>query len=280
MDDHGCLWWLLIGWWWRPICALFKVSAILGVIVAAIALSVLFFIGSVLVEDDPSVTIPATRAPATTAFVTEPLSLSVEPSAVIDIRDTEITGETTEAGADDTELGGTEQTVAETEPEPTEETTTEQTTEPAETTSQIRTTAAPETEPTTPAPVTYYYSTNTGDAVKDGDKGVYAYKRDGASIDQYYIVDLDEGYAYFFTDGGKGQICERARISSGDLNSGAVVAYHSGGTSWSNTLVFKTERTPDELIVRDKNGAEYAYHVTDLKNALDIRSAKTISDRF
>lgn len=39
------------------------------------------------------------------------------------------------------------------------------------------------------------YSTNTKATVKNGDTGVYAYKKSGA-YDIYYVIDFDEGYVY------------------------------------------------------------------------------------
>ncbi len=143
--------------------------------------------------------------------------------------------------------------------------------------------AAPEaadeipSETADPEPVTLYYSTNGLDSVKNGDSGVYAYKRDGVSGDMYYIIDIDEGYAYFFTD-GKSSVCERIKIVSGDLNDGVTLTYHDDGRSWSNTLRFKNGGVPDELVMIDGGGAEYAYYAASLREALEIKDSKTVRD--
>lgn len=122
------------------------------------------------------------------------------------------------------------------------------------------------------------YSTNTRSTVKDGNKGVYSYKSIGGIYDIYWIIDFDEGYVYWFTDGnGDGQ-CDRLKIESGDLNSVLIITYHDGDTEWSNGLHFKYKRQPDHLIMEDHNHFEYDYYTTDLDKALAIRGTKTIID--
>ena len=53
------------------------------------------------------------------------------------------------------------------------------------------------------------YSTNTKEAVKNGNSGVYAYVDGGYSYDIYYIIDFDEGYVYYFTEGNGEEGCVR-----------------------------------------------------------------------
>ena len=122
------------------------------------------------------------------------------------------------------------------------------------------------------------YSTNTKATAKNGNTGVYAYKSIGGSYDIYWIVDFDEGYVYWFTDGnGDGQ-CDRLKIESGDLNSVLIITYHDGGDEWSYGLHFKYKNQPDHLIMQDNDGFEYDYYPTNLSSALSIKKTKTIVD--
>lgn len=158
------------------------------------------------------------------------------------------------------------------------------------TTAKAETTEAPTTEaPTTEAPATeasettkktdtVAYSTNTKDTVKDGNKGIYSYKSRGGTYDNYYIIDFDEGYVYFFSDGNGDTTCDRLRIDSGDLNSVLIITYHDGNDVWSYGLHFKWKNQPDHLILQDNDGFEYDYYTTELDKALKIKNQKTIHD--
>lgn len=53
--------------------------------------------------------------------------------------------------------------------------------------------------PTAPSPV--FYSTNDYETAKNGNTGVFSYRDRGSSYDIYWIIDFDEGYVYYFTDG-------------------------------------------------------------------------------
>ena len=165
------------------------------------------------------------------------------------------------------------------------EATTEIPTESAETTEEPVTTTEPETtqEPetesiteTTTEPETVYYSTNTKDTVKDGNKGVYAYKSRGGSYENYYIIDFDEGYVYFFSDGNGEETCDKVKIVSGDLNDVLIITYHDEDTVWSEGLHFKFKRQPDHLIMQMEDGTEFDFYEADLKKALEIRDRKKI----
>lgn len=130
-----------------------------------------------------------------------------------------------------------------------------------------------ETTPIEPAPV--YYSTNDLQTAKKGNSGVFAYKKSGV-YDIYQIIDFDEGYVYYFTDGNGNEICDKVKIVSGDLNNVVIITYHDGGTSWSEGLHFKWVNQPDHLVVEDSNHFEWDYYATNLNSALSIRNTKTI----
>ncbi len=122
------------------------------------------------------------------------------------------------------------------------------------------------------------YSTNDSNSVKNGNTGVYAYQSRTGNYDNYYIIDLDNKYVYFFSDGNGDMICTRAKISSGDLNSVVVVTYNDGNTFWQEGLHFKYKRQPDHLIMEDSDHYEFDFYSTNLNAALKIRDTKTISD--
>lgn len=123
-----------------------------------------------------------------------------------------------------------------------------------------------------------FYSTNSRDTVDDGNTGVYSYKSKGGSYDIYWIIDFDQGYVYYFTEGNGDSNCDRLKIDSGDLNTYINITYHDGGNAWSYALHFKYVDHPEHLVVNDQNGFSYDYYTTDLGKALAIRSSKTIKD--
>ena len=123
-----------------------------------------------------------------------------------------------------------------------------------------------------------FYSTNTYEAAKEGNSGVFSYRDRGNSYDIYWIIDFDEGYVYYFTDGNGDSTCERLKIDSGTLNDKVIITYHDGGDEWSYSLHFKYVDHPETLIMVDQNGFDYKYSTTDLDDALSLRATKTIKD--
>lgn len=123
-----------------------------------------------------------------------------------------------------------------------------------------------------------YYSTNTKDTVKNGNSGIYSYKSIGGTYDIYWVIDFDEGYVYFFTDGDGNEICDRVKIDSGDLNSGVIITYHDGDSTWQEALHFKWANQPDHLVAVDADCFDYDYYTTDLTDALAIRDSRRIVD--
>lgn len=116
------------------------------------------------------------------------------------------------------------------------------------------------------------------ETVNNGNIGVYAYGVDGQEYDRYYIIDFDEGYVYWFTEGNGDDGCDRLKIDSGDLNSGVVITYHDGADVWSYRVHFKYPNTSDQLIMEDNDLFEYDYYPTNLTEALQIRDTKTMRD--
>ena len=123
-----------------------------------------------------------------------------------------------------------------------------------------------------------FYSTNDYETAKQGNSGVFSYKSTGGSYDIYWIIDFDEGYVYWFTDGNGDSTCDRLKIDSGTLNDKVIITYHDGSDEWSYSLHFKYVDHPETLIMVDNDGFDYKYATTDLNDAISIRDTKTIND--
>lgn len=130
------------------------------------------------------------------------------------------------------------------------------------------------TEPEKPSPV--FYSTNDYETAKKGNSGVFSYKSKGGSYDVYWIIDFDEGYVYWFTEGNGESTCDKVKIASGTLNDNMKVTWNLDGEQWSWYLHFKYKNSPVTLIVNDHIGISTEFAATDLDNALALRDTKTI----
>ena len=187
-------------------------------------------------------------------------------------------------------------TGAATDPESTEPDTTEEPgTEPDQTTGDV-TTEEPGTEPESTEPVTteeptttapetttqksneLNYTTNDEKSAKNGNTGVYAYKKSGSNYDIYYIIDFNEGYVYRFLHGEQNSTCDKNKIVSGTLNDTLIIEYEDGGVKWANALYFKLKNHPEQLTLEDNDHFTYSFNPTDLKDALKIRDKMTIVD--
>lgn len=122
-----------------------------------------------------------------------------------------------------------------------------------------------------------FYSTNDRKTVKNGNSGVYAYKSEGGTYDNYWIIDFDEKCVYFFSDGNGDSTCNRVPMVSGDLNTVLIITYHDvDGSEWSYGMHFDWAKQPNHLVVEDESHFTTDYYVTDLEDALKIRDEKTI----
>ena len=131
-------------------------------------------------------------------------------------------------------------------------------------------------EPEKPSPV--FYSTNDYETAKKGNTGVFSYKNKSGSYDIYWIINFDEGYVYWFTEGNGESTCDKVKIVSGDLNDKITVTWHDGGDEWSWYLHFKYVNHPETLVVNDHKGFATEFTTIDLDDALSIRSTKTIKN--
>lgn len=122
------------------------------------------------------------------------------------------------------------------------------------------------------------YSTNDKDSVKDGNKGIYAYKNRGGQYDIYWIIDFDSGYVYNFFDGNGDDTCDRVKIDYGNLNDYVKITWHDGNDKWSYGLHFKYKRQPDHLIVQDNDGFDLDFYSANLNATLKVRETKKIKD--
>ena len=139
------------------------------------------------------------------------------------------------------------------------------------------------TEPTpdptstpTPTPSPTFYSTNTYEIAKEGKSGVFSYKNKGGTYDIYWIIDFDDGYTYWFTEGIGENTCDRLPIISGTLNEFITIRwnYDCEYTDWH--LHFKYKNHPETLVVNDHWGVEIEFTTTDLDDALELRQKKNI----
>lgn len=120
------------------------------------------------------------------------------------------------------------------------------------------------------------YSTNGKDTVKNGNTGIYSYYSNVGSYEIYWIIDFDEGYVYYFTEGNESGTCDKVKIDSGDLNEYVTITYHDGGSTWQEFLHFKWKNQPDILIVQGPDGYDTQYRTTNLEKAIALRDSKSI----
>lgn len=132
------------------------------------------------------------------------------------------------------------------------------------------------TEPEKPSPV--FYLTNDYEAAKKGNRGVFFYKNKSGSYDIYWIINFDEGYVYWFTEGNGESTCDKVKFVSGDLNDKITVTWHDGGDQWSWYLHFKYKNHPETLVVNDHNGFAAEFTMKDWDDVLNIRNTKTIKN--
>ena len=125
---------------------------------------------------------------------------------------------------------------------------------------------------------TIYYSTNSLETVKDGNKGKYAYKSKGGSYDRYFIIDFDEGYIYTFNYGDGNEDGDKVAIDSGDLNSTVLATYNIDGDIATYGFHFDYANNPDLLIVEDNDHFETECVPTSIDDALSIRDTMNITD--
>lgn len=121
-----------------------------------------------------------------------------------------------------------------------------------------------------------FYSTNDYETAKNGNIGVFSYKNKSGSYDVYWIIDFDDGYVYWFTDGNGENNCDKVKIVSGSLNDKIEITWHDSGEEWSWYLHFKYVNHPETLIVTDHNGFDLDFTTTDLSEALKVRDSKNI----
>ncbi len=112
----------------------------------------------------------------------------------------------------------------------------------------------------------------------NGSEGIFAYKSMAAGSSSYWILDFDEGYAYFFVDDDMLTICVKLAITSGDLNSVVIVPFHNDDNVYYYSLYFKYADDPEYMIEEDSDGNKYDYEATDVAAAVELRDKKDITD--
>lgn len=120
------------------------------------------------------------------------------------------------------------------------------------------------------------YSTNDYITAQQGNTGVFSYKNKKGDYDIYWIVDFDNGFVFFFSNGNGETTCDKVKIVEGDLNNKVRVTWQSGGDQWSWSLHFKYKQHPETLIVNDHYGTATEFTATNLEEALNILSTKEV----
>ena len=124
-----------------------------------------------------------------------------------------------------------------------------------------------------------YYTSNDKDTYKDGDTGVYSYRKNAGSYDIYVIIDFDDGYIYYFCEGNGDEICDRLEIDEGDLNSVCIFYYYQGEDDEAAYAVnWAWKRQPDHLIMQDTSGNKWDFYPCNLEEAIELRDTKEIVD--
>lgn len=121
------------------------------------------------------------------------------------------------------------------------------------------------------------YSTNKEDTINEGKTGVYAYKMDDMNV-TYYIIDLDEGYVYFFVDMKEDDTCYKLPIESGDLNQSLNTIYNDGSLEMMFTFRFKEKNKPESVLLRVDDAFDYELTPADLNEVLKIKETKNIQE--
>ena len=130
--------------------------------------------------------------------------------------------------------------------------------------------------PVAPSPV--FYSTNDYETAQKGNTGVFSYKNKTGSYDVYWIIDFDEGYVYFFTEGNGENYCDKVKLTSGTLNDRVTITWNLDGEKTNWYLHFKYVNSPVTLIVNDHLGLTTEFTTTDLDDALALRDTKKIQN--
>ncbi len=136
-------------------------------------------------------------------------------------------------------------------------------------------TTAPPRKTTQKTSSTVFYSTNDRETARQGKTGVYAYSRRVGDNELFYIIDFNKKCVYSFSR--EEDLCTKANMDSGDLNSLIVVTYHDENLVWKEGLCFKWVRQPETLLVQiESSWDSYEFIYTDLEDALKIRDKKKI----
>ena len=123
-------------------------------------------------------------------------------------------------------------------------------------------------------PKTYDYSTNDETTIKDGNRGVYAYRTYGAEYHVYYIIDFNENCVYRFPDNDS--YYDKVPITSGDLNSVLIITYREGNRTSQEKLCFIRQNHPEYLKIQEENGNVIQLDTTNLNEALKLRDQRKV----
>lgn len=124
-----------------------------------------------------------------------------------------------------------------------------------------------------------FHSSKNYQQASQGLSGVYAYVKSG-SYDVYWIIDLDAGYAYNFTEGNGNDCCDKIRLTSGNFNDKLKLKLniYSDNTYATYYLRFLNENDPSSLIFIDHMDFNYEFTCTNLDAALILLDSIFMND--
>ena len=121
-----------------------------------------------------------------------------------------------------------------------------------------------------------YYTTNDNETAKKGDSGKFSFVKKNDSYKVYWIIDFDNGYVYYFSDGNGDETCEKIKIKAGNLNDGLELSYKNSSNAWAKYIHFKYKNQPHQLVIVDNDYFNYEFSTTSLRDALELMESKTI----
>ena len=132
-------------------------------------------------------------------------------------------------------------------------------------------TPKPTSTPTpTPKEKSLDFTTNSEKKAKEGNSGVFSYKRDNSdtSSPEYIIIDFDKMLVDMIFHEGKKESTARMQLVSGDLNTYILVACYTPGSVSYFGIEFTYEQNPEEVIVTTQAGGQTRYTHTNLYDAI------------
>ena len=128
---------------------------------------------------------------------------------------------------------------------------------------------------------TLEYTTNDSESVKNGNSGLFAYRllEPNVKCKEYLIVDVDNGYAFFWQDDLlTSGFYARYKIESGDLNSGLSILGYPSEKEYRMYLKCRNQFNPEVLDGTDSDGDKFELVSMNLKDAQKLQNKRKLMD--